>query len=567
MLTELYIRNLTLIEKLSLDFGPGLTVLTGETGAGKSILLDAILLVIGGRASIDNIRDGEKELDVSARFSLNANARTRIALTLEDLEMPPLEDASLLVRRVVARNGRHRQYVNGAPVTVTHLREIAEPLVDFTGQHAQHALQGQKGQIAFIDSYACHENLLLEVSRAHVDRKELVAIKRKIDVDERTRANRSDWLRFQIEEIEKCDPKKGELDELLRERAALLNASKINEEGARVIKALSEDSEGNDVSSRLALVSRSMHTLSRLSPSFQVFEKRLDEAITIVDEICLEVERALSAAEESPAQVSTIEDRIGDIKQLLRKHGDTIEEVLRVQGEMRVELNTLQDSEQRLEILDKKLLAANQRLTKAATDLSDSRKAAAAKLAPLVQKEIAELGMPEAIFEIEVSQNRDENGLVVGAHGSDSLRLLFSANPGESPNALEKVASGGEISRVMLGVKRVLMDKDVTMVSVFDEVDAGVGGSIAHAIGEKLKTISHGRQVLCVTHLAQVAALADAHVKVEKRVHEGRTTSSLTSLSKPQRIEELARMMGNRHVTELTRKHASEFLEQAGVFQ
>jgi DNA repair protein RecN (Recombination protein N) len=228
---------------------------------------------------------------------------------------------------------------------------------------------------------------------------------------------------------------------------------------------------------------------------------------------------------------------------------------------MLAELNALEAHDERLAELGQKLALANIQVKQAAHALSDSRKAAAKKLSPLVKKEIADLGMPQAVFEVELSFDAESPT----ASGADTLRVLFSANLGESPNALEKVASGGELSRVMLAIKRVLMTKDTTMVSIFDEVDAGVGGAIGHAIGEKLKAISRGRQVLCVTHLAQVAALADAHLKVEKSVVKGRTFSSLQKLDRPQRVDELARMMGGREVTELTRKHAHEFLEQAEV--
>lgn len=565
MLAELYIRNLTLIEELSLVFGPGLTVLTGETGAGKSILLDAIFLAIGGRSSIDHIRDGAKELDVSARFFVDQKAKKRIAQALVSLDMPELEESSLLIRRIVSRNGRHRQYVNGAPVTVSQLREIAEPLIDFTGQHAQHALLAPKGQLALVDAFASHEPLLLEMSRSFDDRKRLLTQKKQLDMDERTRANRIDWLRFQIEEIEKCAPKVGELDDLMRERDSLLNVAKIRDEVSRVVRALSEGEDGDDVGSRLAAANRSMQALCKYNATFEILEKQLSEATSIVDDVCLAITRHVRSVDEDPERLSVVEDRIGDIKQLLRKHADTVEDVLQLQIDMGAELSALEESEERLSELDKKLSFATALVVAAAKRLSVSRMLAARKLAPAVKKEIADLGMPDSIFEIELVHHEDDTGSHASAMGADSLRLLFSANPGESPNAVEKVASGGELSRVMLAIKRVLMTKDATMISIFDEVDAGVGGAIGHAIGEKLKAISRGRQVLCVTHLAQVAALADAHLKVEKKVTNGRTLSTLHSLDRSQRVEELARMMGGREVTELTRRHASEVLEQAGV--
>jgi DNA repair protein RecN (Recombination protein N) len=563
MLTELYIRNLTLIEELSLIVGPGLTVLTGETGAGKSILLDAIFLVIGGRASSDQIRDGAGELDVSARFFLDEKVRLRTNETLHTLELHSLEESSLLLRRVVSRNGRHRQYINGAPVTVSQLREVAEPLIDFTGQHAQHALLAQKGQLSVIDAFASHEELLEQMAQSFDARKKLLLQKQKLNLDVRARTNRIDWLRFQIDEIEKCAPSPGELASLVQERERLQNSAKIREEGARVLRALQDGDDGDDVASRLVAASRSTQALKRFNPTFENLDKQLSEATAIIDDVCREVARYLRSADEDPSRLGVVEDRIGDIKQILRKHGDDVEEVLKSLDTMRSELSALEDSEVHLEEIEKRLKAAESLVLKNAKELSTSRALAAAKLAPLVKKEISDLGMPAAVFSAEVIPNQNIDH--VTQLGCDHVRMLFGANPGESANALEKVASGGELSRVMLAIKRVLMTKDTTMVSIFDEVDAGVGGAIGHAIGEKLKAISNGRQVLCVTHLAQVAALADAHMKVEKGVREGRTTSKLQTLSKAQRIDELARMMGGKEVTELTRRHASEFLEQAGV--
>lgn len=535
VLTELFIRNLTLIDEMSLSFGPGLTVLTGETGAGKSILLDAIFLAIGGRASSDQIRDGAAELDVTARFGL--------------------EEPTLLLRRVVARNGRHRQYINAMPVTVGQLREVAEPLVDFTGQHAQHALLFAKGQMSLLDAYADHDHLLSEVTTFFEARKELLAEKARLSLDERSRANRVEWLRYQLDEIDKCGLKSGELEELANERERLLNAAKIKEEGARILRALSDGDQGDDVLSRLALVLRSIQY-------FAAIESRLEDASNLIDDACREVTKQIHSLEEDSGRLSEVEDRIGDIKQLTRKHGDTIEEVFGAANKMRTELASLEAHDESLATIEKKLRDADTKLGTAASALSKSRRDAAVSLAPLVRREIADLGMPEAQFAIELT-SQDE----VHSTGADTLRMLFSANPGESPNALEKAASGGELSRVMLGIKRVLMTKDTTMVSIFDEVDAGVGGAIGHAIGEKLKAISKGRQVLCVTHLAQVAALADAHLKVEKKVVAGRTISTLQTLTREQRVEELARMMGGKEVTDLTRKHAHEFLQQAGVAQ
>jgi len=523
---------------MSLAFGPGLTVLTGETGAGKSILLDAIFLAVGGRASSDQIRDGALELDVTARFGL--------------------EEPTLLLRRVVARNGRHRQYINAMPVTAGQLREVAEPLVDFTGQHAQHALLFAKGQMSLLDAYAGHDNLLSDVTNCFETRKELLTEKQRLSLDERSRANRVEWLRYQLDEIEKCSLKPGELEELTNERERLLNAAKIKEESARVLRALCDGDEGDDVLSRLALALRSVHSLKRFNLSFESIESGLQDASNLIDDACREVTKQIHSLDEDPGRLSEVEDRIGDIKQLMRKHGDTIEEVLEAADKMRTELSLLEAHDESLATIEKKLLDADARLRAAASALSKSRQEAAAALAPLVRKEIADLGMPEVQFEIVITQQEE-----VHSTGSDALRMLFSANPGESPSALEKAASGGELSRVMLGIKRVLMTKDATMVSIFDEVDAGVGGAIGHAIGEKLKAISKGRQVLCVTHLAQVAALADAHLKVEKKVVAGRTVSTLQTLTRAERVEELARMMGGKEVTDLTRKHAHEFLQQA----
>lgn len=564
MLSELFVKNLTLIERLDLNFGPGLSVFTGETGAGKSILLDALMLIMGGRASIEAIREGAEELEVVARFDLEPGALAKANASLAELGLGPSDESCLILRKVVARHGRHKQYINGTPVTLAQLKEVAEPLIDFTGQHAQQVLLQPKGQLGLLDAFGGHERHLAQMASAFAELKALKVQRSQLSLDERTRLSRIDWLRFQIEEIAKVSPQEGEIETLKAEREQLAHAAKLKEESERARELLCDAEGGKDALAKVYEAANALQRAARHHAWFADQAKGLADAGSLIDDVVRELGRYTERLEMNPKRLVEVEDRLFDLQQLIRKHGSSLGDVIAAHVTMQTEVDQLQSAEEQLSALESKLALAQKRCQEVAAVLTHARQKAGEQFVKAVKKEVSDLGMPHAFFKVDVQPHADESKETqFNAMGADVVRLLFSANPGEQAHSLEKIASGGELSRVMLGIKRVLLTKDLTLVSIFDEVDAGVGGAMGEAIGEKLQKIAQGRQVLCVTHLAQVAARAHGHMKVEKQVSKGRTLSTVTQLSTEERIEELARMMGGRQVTEITRQHAREFLHSA----
>jgi DNA repair protein RecN (Recombination protein N) len=557
MLTDLLIKNLSLIERLELEFHPGLTVLTGETGAGKSILLEALMLIMGERASIEQIREGSDDLEVMAGFTLDETTLQKTNQILGDLGLSALDDSSLIVRKVVARHGRHKQFVNGMPVTLGQLRELASPLIDLTSQHAQQSLLQAKGQLALLDAFAGHDDLLAAMSDAY---RQFQSAKQKlasVSLDERTRLTRIDWLQFQIDEISRINPKAGELEALSLERDRLNQVGRLQDEAKRAIELLTDSDRGQDT---LASVQQASHILKRSAKHHEALEemsRSLLDAASLIDDVARELDRYLAKLQANPERLNQIDERLFELQRLVRKQGTSLDDVFAGQVAMTKELNELEGMAESLAAYNADLKTFEEHCHQLSIQLTKSRREAAGRFSNAVKQELRDLGMPQVVFDIELTN------VTFTTSGANQIRILFSANPGEPPQSLEKIASGGELSRVMLAIKRVLLTRDLTLVSIFDEVDAGVGGAMGEAIGEKLQVIAQGRQVLCVTHLAQVAARADVHLKVEKQIIDNRTVTTVTTLNDESRVEELARMIGGRQLTELSRKHAEEFLERA----
>lgn len=563
MISYLSIRQLTLIESLELDFEPGLTVFTGETGAGKSILLDALLLMMGAKSRVELIREGADELEVCAQFILKPKLMTVLNQVLQELDIATAEENTLLVKRIVSRKGKHRQQINGQMVTLSQLKTVVEPLVDFTAQHAGQGLLRSGGQMAHLDAYAGHEDLLKEMQEAFREYKLTEKKIEELQQGERDRQYKIDWLQFQVEEIERIAPEVAELDDLKKEREQLVHAEKIGEETARVLQYLSERDDGYDAATCLQEASVILGKIASISEELGDFFARLDSAIALVDDVCRDISRYGSKIQSDPERLQQVEDRLNDIQILCRKHGGGVERVLESCANMRRELDVLQNAESNLEMWKQDCERLKKRCEGIAERLSLSRKKHAKQLSQLVRKELADLGMPKVSLEVKVEATSSEGAYPLTEYGFDHVNIVFSANPGEPAYMLEKVASGGELSRILLAIKKVLATKDLTLVSIFDEIDTGVGGAIGEAIGEKLQSIASERQVLCVTHLAQIASRAHSHMKVEKYVQNNRTVSSVKALLHDERVEELARMLGGKTVTETTRKHALEFLQQA----
>ena len=577
MLSHLTVKNIALIDHVELELAPGLTVLTGETGAGKSILVEALLLLLGARASADVIRQGEAEGVVEAIWHLDGDAAREVGTILDDAGLPPLEDGMLVLRRVVSREGRHKQQVNGALSTVAQLKAVAEPLVDFTGQHAHQALLRKEAALPLLDGFA---GLDVDVdvmgqawSRAHTLAAELSSLREKDAEKER----RLDVIGFYLDEIQALSPEAGEDDSLEAERRKLMNAGRLRDAVAEARTLITDGDDDALTKSQQALVA--LRRAARDDASLEHVVDALESATAMLDDVARTLQ-GIGDIDDDPERLSFVDDRLDALRKVMKKHGGDLAGVLAAQAALSEEFATLTSATERIVALEGEVQAAvtdaaivAARLTKARTDKSGT-------LAKAIEAELPALGMPNARVDVVVApivsasdtSLRSVDGAVLSRSGADLVELRFSANAGEAPAPLGKVASGGELSRVLLAVKRVLLDKDPVPVSVFDEVDAGVGGAVGEAIGEKLLAIagsldttpgSRQRQVLCITHLPQIACRGDTHLVVKKGIADGRTVSQVTVVADDDRPEELARMLGGRDITETTRSHARELLSMA----
>lgn len=576
MLVHVSVRDIALIDAVDVELGPGLTVLSGETGAGKSILVEALLLLFGARASTEVVRTGAAEGSVQALLHLEGADARQADRLMATVGLPPLEDGALVLRRVVSREGRSKQLVNGALATLAQLRAVAEPLIDFTGQHAQQALLRPTAQLALLDGFAGHDALVERMGASYQTAAALAAeladLRRRLADKEQ----RLDLVRFLLDELAQLRPQLGEDERLEAERRRLANAERLRASRAEAEALLLEGGDGQ--ADALSQLQRALAALQRAAQDDDALVpicRTLAEACALVDD----AGRALRSAAEvaaDPERLAEVEDRLDALKRLMKKHGGDLARVLAAGDALEAEAVTLESAAERSEQLERRLAAAVDDATAAADQLTARRKAAARKLGDAVRAELPALGMPAGRVEVTVEPlaavadapvaRRDGRGL--STRGSDVATVQFTANAGEALEPLAKVASGGELSRVLLALKRALLLADPVPVSIFDEVDAGVGGAVGDAIGERLHAIAAGRQVLCITHLPQIAARADRHLVVEKAVQGGRTVSRVRALdTAAARTEELARMLGGRDITTATRKHAAELLARGAPAQ
>jgi len=573
MLVHLSIQGFAIIDALELTLGPGMTVLTGETGAGKSIVVDALALLVGDRARTDVIRAGDDECQLGAQFFVEGEARAELSALLAELALPPLDDGALVVRRVLSRSARHRQFVNGALATVAQLKAVCACLVDFTGQHAEQALLRPRAQEDILDAYGDHTALLARTRALHAEARALAVEQRELWRSEREKLERADYLRFQLDEIAALDPQPGEDETLAHERARLLSSGRVRQQLASARARLASD-DGDDALSRVQASARDVDRMRHDHPELGDLARTLGEAATLLDDAVRELERRADALTDDPERLAVVDDRLDALKKLLRKHGPTVERLLAARDAMATELSRIDNAEARAAELEVLLARARSALADATADLTRARIDAARRLSDEITREVRELAMAGARVEIDVAPLAaekdallvDDRGAVRRAlteRGGDVVEIRLAANAGEPLGPVAKMASGGELSRVLLATKRVLLARDPVPLSIFDEVDAGTGGATGEVIAEKLRAIADGRQVIAVTHLAQVAAFADRHLVVQKALAADRTTTSVTSLDDEDRVRELARMVGGRALTDVTFAHARELLERA----
>lgn len=551
MLTSLKIENVAIIESAAIEFGCGLNVLTGETGAGKSIVIDSINAILGERTSRDIIRTGAQSAKVYAVFE-DVNERVRKFLDENGIDC---EDGVLIINRTLSREGKNVCRINGAPVTVSMLRKIGGELIDIHGQHDNQSLLSPEKHCGFVDSFAGNADLITDYREKYGRLCEIRSKLKKLTTDESSKSQRIDFLTYQIDELEKAEITIGERDELKARKSLINNSQKVVESLNIAYEALKADGAGidmiTDAESEIANASAYMEMLGEAS------EKITDIRYELED-IAETVRDAMTEVDFDPSELEDIDERLDLLYRLSKKYGDTEEEMLEYLEKARAELDNIAFSEERVKELQKQEKEALVETETAACKLTESRKTAGEKLSNAICSELEFLDMPNVRFVVKCS----DIGLT--ENGKDEIEFLISANAGEEPKPLAKIASGGELSRIMLAIKNVLAETDGVDTMIFDEIDTGVSGRAAQKIAMKLRSASKGRQVICVTHLAQIAAQGDVHLYISKSVSDGKTYTNIKSLIEEERVAEIARIMGGMEITKLQLESAREMLANAG---
>jgi DNA repair protein RecN (Recombination protein N) len=554
MLKQLHIRNLAIVENLELDFGPGMTVLTGETGAGKSILLDALGLTLGDRADSALVRHGAKRAEVTAGFA--TEGLDNVAAWLEENELEA--EGECLIRRTVNAEGRSRAYINGQPVPIQLLKALGEQLVDIHGQHAHQSLMKRDAQRRLLDDYAGHGKQLTALAETFRRWTSLREEYEQLSRVAEERDARLELLRYQVQELTALELQPGELEELDSEHQRLAHANRLLEGCQRAVAGLYED-EGA-ITGHLDRLVQELQELQRYDAGLATTTEMLETAAIQAKEAATELRHYVSGLELDPERLEQVEQRLGDIHDLARKHRTEPEELPDLLARLEQELESLEGAGARLEGMAEEIEAARREYLDQAGKLSQSRRKAAKALGKRVTDQIHGLGMGEGQFEIGVEKLTEEEA---GPTGLDRIELRVAANPGQPMRALSKVASGGELSRISLAIQVCTAGQEGIPTLIFDEVDVGIGGAVAEMVGRLLRQLAGERQILCVTHQAQVAALGHQHMQVSKQVSGKQTTTSITELGLDERVEEIARMLGGLEITEQTEAHARDLIGRA----
>jgi DNA repair protein RecN (Recombination protein N) len=553
MLTDLTIKNVAIIDTLHITLKSGLTVLTGETGAGKSIIIDAVGLIMGNRASSDLIRSGEEEAVVEALFDISGLPEIKRQLGEAGFDC---ED-ELLVKRSLARSGKNRIFINGSMATLALLSDIAPRLINIYGQHDSQTLLKPDNHLRLLDAFAGGEELRQQFSGLFL---RLAALREQIagfEQAERDAERRLDLLSFQAEEIAKAALKEGEEEQLLEQRQLLASAEKLGGGSSEAFERL----YGGDgaLLGQLRRVSGSISELAAIDQSLQGTSAALEEAYLQLEDAAITLRDYASRIEADPARLQQIDDRLDQLGRLKKKYAPTVAEILAYKAGIDAELEQLQGREQNRHQLESERDNLTEQLKRLGGELTAIRTTGAAKLKNALESEAHQLAMKGAVIEPAL-----EPLLEPRISGFEKVEFLFSPNPGEMPRPLGRIASGGELSRLMLAIKQVLPDSDVPTL-VFDEVDTGIGGATSELVGRKLHNVAAGQQVLCITHLPQVAVFAAQQLRVEKLITDGRTSTRIVELDLEERTREIARMLAGATITPSALKHAAEMLAAAGV--
>ncbi|MEE9144529.1 MAG: DNA repair protein RecN [Candidatus Binatia bacterium] len=565
MLRELRIKNFAVIDQVALDLGPGLNVLTGETGAGKTIVLNALGLISGGRVSSDIIRHGEEEANVEALFEALPKA-LQDKLKGGDYG----DEVELVIKRIINRSGKNRIYLNGSLCPLGFSSEVGSHLIHIYGQHEHHSLLKSESHLKLLDAYGGLEEKVEEIKEGYKSlEKAWDSLRQARELLEKRKGD-EELLRGQVEEISQARLRVGEEEELKGKKNILIHGEKLYQgckEGEEILY------EGED-----ALVARLGRYAARLREMARI-DSGLNDAVELLNSSLAQLEEASSVLRHytdrvnfDPGALEQLEDRLDEISRLKRKYHGSVEDILKMLEESEKELRDLDRSEEEIPALEQAYQKAQHLAWQLAETLSAQRKRAAKKFKKEMEAEVASLGMPGTIFEarfIGAGEGEDDPPFLVGGkklteQGVDQVEFYFSSNPGETVKPLAKIASGGELSRVMLAIKSLVLSQGEIPTLLFDEVDAGIGGGVAEVVGKKLKKVAASYQVICVTHLPQIAALADSHYVVQKEVVKGRTFTKVKRLNDEERVAEVARMLGGVKITEKTKRHAEEMVRTQG---
>ncbi|MFP5113529.1 DNA repair protein RecN [Bacillaceae bacterium C204] len=553
MLAELSIKNFAIIESLSVTFTKGLTVLTGETGAGKSIIIDAIHLLVGSRGSAEFVRHGEERAEIEGLFQLDDSKHPVIAKALEfGIE---IEEGMVILRRDISQSGKSICRVNGKLVTISTLREIGSTLVDIHGQHEHQELMDESRHLALLDQFGADDIFPTQGEYQQVFRRyeqTLQKLKALSENDQQT-AHRLDLIQFQLDEIQTANLKINEDEELFEEKRRLNNFERVFEALQSSHTALQGEQKGLDW---ISMVMGHLEDAAAIDNAYKDVYEAVSNSYYQLEDAARSLRNDLDALEFDPQRLHDIEDRLNEINRLKRKYGKTINEILEYAVKIEEEIETLQNKETHISELEKELASIKKDLILEAKQLTETRLKWADKLTKLIHKELKELYMAKTVFEIRF----ESDTMQFTKNGVDHVEFYISTNPGEPLKPLSKVASGGELSRIMLALKSIFSKHQGVTSIIFDEVDTGVSGRVAQSIAEKIYKVASQSQVLCISHLPQVAAMADTHLFIAKVIKGGRTKTSVTPLQFEDKINEIGRMISGTEITDLTKKHAEELL-------
>ena len=557
MLNQIYIRNFAIIDQLELDLNSGMSVMTGETGAGKSILVDALGLVLGDRADSDAVRHGAERAEICAYFNISTLKSVQQWLKQNDLD----DESECVLRRIISAEGRSRGYINGSPAPLQQLKELGEMLVDIHGQHQHQSILKPDIQRHLLDDYAGNKALVEQIANIYQDWKHTTQQLETLRQNARQKDARLELLRFHTQELEALNLTTEELSQLDEEQRRLANAGQLVQQCGNALNTLHE----NDETSALSLINQhlaELEVLRQLDPQLAGVCDMLNEASIQIQEGCNELRQYVDRLELDPERLDSVEQRLGSIHDMARKHHVEPEALPELLTNFSEELAQLENVDIELDTLEKQIAELQQQYLEIAAKLGQKRSKAATKLAKQVTGIIQALGMPSGKFKISLTPRKDQTP---HRHGQESICFEIAANPGQPAKALSKVASGGELSRISLAIEVLLCNGQQIPTLIFDEVDTGIGGAVAESVGQQLRALGNSHQVLCVTHLPQVAALGHHHFQVNKMVKKQQTRTQIVELDRQARQDEIARMLGGTEITTQTRAHAKEMIKRAAL--